>query len=301
MHQLQDSGTFSDLGKLKSLIAVARKDVVLSAGWDEEQFQRMAALAGGDVEFRTLPVVRYDEIDGQDVNIIDSAAIKAEIAAAIGDTTSTTAVESTTVPPNPTTVVDVVNAGSVSGLATQVSRTLKQHGYTIGEVRDRTAADPTTMAVAYGPGMATDAQNLARLLGIDAPAQQVSAVKAGHIEVVVDDNYSASSQDDTSTTTTTTLHPSRTTGQPLRCPPRTGARRSSTAAGCPASTDSQACVPPSIRISVPVMNAPSSDTSMATTPATAAGSPIPAPLDSKVVGKMGDSLPNSAQSASAGM
>ena len=204
MHQLQDSGTFSDFGKLKSLIAVARRDVVLSAGWDEEQFQRMAALAGGDVEFRTLPVVRYDQIDGQDVNIIDSAAIKAEIAAAIGDTTSTTAVESTTVPPNPTTVVDVVNAGSVSGLATQVSRTLKQHGYTIGEVRDRTAADPTTMAVAYGPGMATDAQNLARLLGIDVPAQQVSAVKAGHIEVVVDDNYSASSQDDTSTTTTTT-------------------------------------------------------------------------------------------------
>ena len=52
--------------------------------------------------------------------------------------------------------------------------------------------------------MATDAQNLARLLGIDVPAQQISAVKAGHIEVVVDDNYSASSQDDTSTTTTTT-------------------------------------------------------------------------------------------------
>ncbi len=205
MHELQNSGTFTDLGKLKSLIAVARKDVVLSAGWDEEQFQRMAALAGGDVEFRTLPVVRYDEIDGQDVNIIDSAAIKAEIAAAIGDTTSTATTESTTVPPNPSTVVDVINAGSVSGLATQVSHTLKRHGYTIGQVRDRTAADPSSMAVVYGPGMATDAQNLARVLGIDAPAQQNSAVKAGHIEVVVDDNYSAPAQDDdTSSTKTTT-------------------------------------------------------------------------------------------------
>jgi LCP family protein required for cell wall assembly len=203
MHQLQNSGTFTDLGKLKSLIAVARKDVVLSAGWDEEQFERMAALAGGDVEFRTLPVVRYDEIDGQDVNIIDPAAIKAEIAAAIGDTTSTTTTESTTVPPNPSTVVDVINAGSVSGLAAQVSHTLRQRGYTIGQVRDRTAADPANMAVAYGPGMATDAQNLARVLGIDAPAQQNSAIKAGHIEVVVDDNYSAQ-DDDTSTTTTTT-------------------------------------------------------------------------------------------------
>ncbi len=208
MHQLQNSGTFTDLGKLKSLIAVARKDVVLSAGWDEEQFERMAALAGGDVEFRTLPVVRYDEIDGQDVNIIDPAAIKAEIAAAIGDTTSTTTTESTTVPPNPSTVVDVINAGSVSGLAAQVSHTLRQRGYTIGQVRDRTAADPASMAVAYGPGMATDAQNLARVLGIDAPAQQNSAVKAGHIEVVVDDNYSAQ-DDDTSTTTTTTTTTSK--------------------------------------------------------------------------------------------
>ena len=210
MHELQNSGTFTDLGKLKSLMAVARKDVVLSAGWDEEQFQRMAALAGGDVEFRTLPVVRYDEIDGQDVNIIDSAAIKAEIAAAIGDTTSTATTESTTVPPNPSTVVDVINAGSVSGLATQVSHTLKRHGYTIGQVRDRTAADPSSMAVAYGPGMATDAQNLARVLGIDAPVQQNSAVKAGHIEVVVDDNYSALAQDDdTSSTTTTTTTTSK--------------------------------------------------------------------------------------------
>ncbi len=204
MHQLESSGTFSDLGKLKSLITVARKDVVLSAGWDEEQFERMGALAGGDVEFRTLPVVRYDSIDGQDVNIIDPAAIKAEIAAAIGTTTSTSTTMSTTVPPSPSTVVDVINAGSTSGLAAQVSHTLRQHGYTIGEVRDRTAGDPATMAVAYGPGVATDAQNLATVLGIDAPAQQDSAVKSGHIEVVVDDNYSASSQDETSTTTTTT-------------------------------------------------------------------------------------------------
>ncbi|EUA23565.1 cpsA domain protein [Mycobacterium xenopi 4042] len=50
---------------------MARKDVVLSAGWDENQFRRMATLAGGNVEYRTLPVVRYENIDGQDVNIVD--------------------------------------------------------------------------------------------------------------------------------------------------------------------------------------------------------------------------------------
>ena len=43
-----------------SLMDVARKDIVLSEGWGEDQFRRMAALAGGNVEFRTLPVVRYE-------------------------------------------------------------------------------------------------------------------------------------------------------------------------------------------------------------------------------------------------
>ena len=85
MRQLQDAGTFTNLGKLKSLMAVARKDVVLSSGWDEDQFRRMGALAGGSIEYRTLPVVRYDNINGQDVNIVDPAAIKAEVAAAFGD------------------------------------------------------------------------------------------------------------------------------------------------------------------------------------------------------------------------
>ena len=95
MQELQASGTFTNLDKLKSLMAVARKDVVLSSGWDEDMIQRMGALASGGrngkrVEFRTLPVVRYDNIDGQDVNIIDPAAIKAEVAAAIGASPPTT-------------------------------------------------------------------------------------------------------------------------------------------------------------------------------------------------------------------
>ena len=88
MRELQASGTFTNLDKLKSLMAVARKDVVLSSGWDEDLIRRTgcAGRAGGNVEFRTLPVVRYDNIDGQDVNIIDQAAIKAEVASAIGAT-----------------------------------------------------------------------------------------------------------------------------------------------------------------------------------------------------------------------
>jgi LCP family protein required for cell wall assembly len=201
MRQLQDTGTFTDIGKLKSLMAVARKDVVLSSGWDENQFRRMGALAGGSIEYRTLPVVRYDNIDGQDVNIVDPAAIKAEVAAAFGASLAT----STTVAgvPSPSTVVDVINASSVGGLATTVARTLKHDGYTTGSVRDRVRGEPTTTTIEYAPGADTDAREVASLLGIDAPDKPNRTLQFGHVEVIVDDNFSAPSQDESTTPSTT--------------------------------------------------------------------------------------------------
>ena len=211
MRELQITGTFSNVDKLKNLMAVARKDVVLSSGWDEDLIQRLGALAGGNTEFRTLPVVRYDNIDGQDVNIIDSGAIKAEVAAAIGAAPPTTATTTTTVKPSPYTVVDVVNVGSLSGLATQVSSALKKRGYTEGQVRDRTASDPSTTTIEYGAGADVDARNVATLLGIDAPSVPSSAIEPGHIRVTVDTNYSMPAPEETTTTTTTTTS-SKTSG-----------------------------------------------------------------------------------------
>ncbi len=195
MRQLQDAGTFTDFGKLKSLMAVARKDVVLSSGWDEDQFRRMGALAGGSVEYRTLPVVRYDNINGQDVNIVDPAAIKAEVAAAFG-TSSAATTATTSAVPNATTVVDVINAGNSSGLASQVARALTKGGYTTGAIRGRIRGEPSTTTIEYGPGAESDARNVAALLGIDAPDKSNRKLEFGHVEVVVDDNYSGPSQDE---------------------------------------------------------------------------------------------------------
>lgn len=202
MHQLQESGTFADLGKLKSLMAVARKDIALSAGWGEEQFQRMEALAGGGVEYRTLPVLRYDTVDGQDVNIVDPAAIKAEVAAAFGNTTATTT--PTTTAPNRHTVVDVVNAGDTAGLAGEVSDALDDHRYTIGAVRDRRSGEPTATTIDYGPGAGADAHNLAALLGVDVAGQPDPDLAALRIRVVLGSDYYLPSFDDETTPTTAT-------------------------------------------------------------------------------------------------
>jgi LCP family protein required for cell wall assembly len=197
MRQLQDSGTFTNLGKLKGLINVARKDVVLSSGWDEDLFRRMGALAGGSIEYRTLPVVRYDNINGQDVNIIDPAAIKAEVAAAFGTSSASTST-TTSEEPSPSTVVDVVNASNTSGLASQVARALKKDGYTTGSVRDRVRGEPSATTIEYAPGAESDAHNLATLLGIDAPDKPNRTLQFSHVEVIVDDNFSMPSQDNSS-------------------------------------------------------------------------------------------------------
>ncbi len=200
MRQLQDTGTFTDLDKLKGLMAVARKDVVLSSGWDEEQFRKMGALAGGSVEYRTLPVVRYDNINGQDVNIVDPAAIKAEVAAAFGTSLSTPS--TTAALPNASTVVDVINASSVGGLATKVARTLKHDGYTTGAVRDRVRGEPSSTTIEYAPGAENDAREVASLLGIDAPDKPTRTLQFGHVQVIVDDNFTAPSQDESTTPST---------------------------------------------------------------------------------------------------
>ncbi len=217
MRELQETGTFTDLNKLQSLMAVARKDVVLSSGWDEDLIQRLGALAGGNAEFRTLPVVRYDNIDGQDVNIIDPAAIKAEVATAIGAAPPTTTTATKAAKPNPSTLVDVINSGNTSGLANSVSQALKKRGYTAGQVRDRESGEPNGTTLQYGAGAGTDARNVATLLGIDAPKQPDPSLQPGHIRVTVDTNFSMPAADETSTTdetTTTTTTSTKTSSNP---------------------------------------------------------------------------------------
>src|SRR5271163_4039141 len=199
MRQLQDAGTFTNLGKLKSLMSVARKDVVLSSGWDEDQFRRMGALAGGSIEYRTLPVVRYDNINDQDVNIVDPDAIKAEVTEAFGDSSAATTLATSEVP-SPSTVVDVVNASNTSGLASQVARALKKDGYTTGAIRDRVRGEPTATTIEYAPGAESDARTVATLLGIEAPDKANRTLQFGHVEVIVDDNFSAPSQDESTST-----------------------------------------------------------------------------------------------------
>lgn len=89
---LRKAGTFTDVSKLSALMDVAHRNIVLSDGWNITDFLRtLGSSESPAVEFRTLPVLRYDNINGQDVNIIDPAAIRREVHAAFGEPDPTVA------------------------------------------------------------------------------------------------------------------------------------------------------------------------------------------------------------------
>jgi len=75
--KFRSQGIFGDLGKLQSLLTVAKKDVVIDSGWDVLGFLPQAkALTGGHIKFYTLPIEGYALRNGQDVNIIDIPTVR---------------------------------------------------------------------------------------------------------------------------------------------------------------------------------------------------------------------------------
>ncbi|MFC4127554.1 LCP family protein [Nocardia rhizosphaerae] len=89
--QLRGAGTLTDPAKLARLMDVAHRNIVLSDGWDMTEFVRTLGTASDPrLEFRTLPILRYDVINGQDVNIVDRVAIRREVAIAFGTAAPTT-------------------------------------------------------------------------------------------------------------------------------------------------------------------------------------------------------------------
>ncbi len=86
--KLKNQGAFTDLGQLSSLLTTAKQYLVTDSGWDLLDFlPELDALSGDNLTFKTLPVVRYETIDGQDANVVDVTSIKQLVHAAFYPTT----------------------------------------------------------------------------------------------------------------------------------------------------------------------------------------------------------------------
>jgi LCP family protein required for cell wall assembly len=86
MAKLSSSGVMANIGELRALVAGTKDDVVIDASLDPVKLAGGAgAVMQGDIDFYTLPITGYDTIDGQDVNLVDVDAIRAEAARLIDD------------------------------------------------------------------------------------------------------------------------------------------------------------------------------------------------------------------------
>jgi LCP family protein required for cell wall assembly len=184
MHKLQSGGVFSNIGKFSDLMSVARKDIVLSSGWTDDVFRRLGSISGTNIEYRTLPVLRYDTVNGQDVNIVDPDAIRTQVAAAFSENPLTS-----TTPAAPASTVDVINGGQMTGLASAVASALSTHGFTTGDVRNSQPGEPTTTQIDYGPGAASDAKQVADQLAITSVPQPSDHEQPGHIRIILGNEY----------------------------------------------------------------------------------------------------------------
>jgi LCP family protein required for cell wall assembly len=91
-YKLRQAGTFSDVGTLRALITTAKQYIAVDEGFDLLSFAGQASrLAGGGITFQTLPIAGFETIDGKDVNVVDTEAIRSLVAGLIADTPSPTA------------------------------------------------------------------------------------------------------------------------------------------------------------------------------------------------------------------
>ncbi|OZD08679.1 LytR family transcriptional regulator [Rhodococcus sp. 06-235-1A] len=106
MAKLSSSGILANISELRALVAGTKNDIVIDASLDPMTLAGQAgAVMQGDIDFYTLPITGYETVDGQDVNLVDVDAIRAETARLIGNVPPPT--PSITAVPTPTSAAPV--------------------------------------------------------------------------------------------------------------------------------------------------------------------------------------------------
>jgi LCP family protein required for cell wall assembly len=184
------AGTLTDPGKLAGLVGVVQQSVVIDADWDLLAFAQQAAdVAGGDLEFLTIPTRGTENNSRGDVVLVDREQVRDFVEQRSAELTA--AAEASAAPPvEPPPaldikasryVVDVRNGSDTPGLASDVAVHMRGLGFLPGSV-DNTAATPTSV-VRYADRDADAAKAVAGQLG-DIDVEESDSVPRGHLLVV---------------------------------------------------------------------------------------------------------------------
>ncbi|GAB3283900.1 LCP family protein [Parasphingorhabdus pacifica] len=191
--KMLSGGVLSNPAKLSELMDALRKSVVLDEGWDVMDFARqMQGIAGGDIEFHTIPVELVGESGREDVEA-DPAEVRKFVDDLLLAPQERQAQQrpqqemSDRVEHDPSDIqVSVYNTTGVSGLAGRVSDSLATGGFGTGSVGNASSA--STSVVRYAPGEEASAKQVAAALG-GIGTEQGEDVSAGTVEVYVADDY----------------------------------------------------------------------------------------------------------------
>lgn len=187
--------TLSNPSKVSQLTAAVQRSVVLDSDWDIMALAtQLQGLAGGDVTFSTIPVQDINAMTdyGESVVQVDPDEVRSFVAELIGREPDGSETTSTPVPAPDidasTVTVDVANAGSVSGLASQVSTALSEEGYVEGEVGNYTGSGVGTSTVFGADEDSDETRAVAAALGGLATESDPS-LPAGTVRVVLAGDY----------------------------------------------------------------------------------------------------------------
>ncbi|MGZ8179338.1 LCP family protein [Williamsia sp. SKLECPSW1] len=177
------AGTLTDPSKLASLQDAVKRSIVIDSNWDILKFvEQLKDLSGGKVRFATIPVANeqgWSDDGQQSVVDVDPAAVHRFTASLLKKPTGGLDRSAYT--------VDVVNAGSVDGLASNVSTIATTRGYARGTTSTDDSGTVTGSAVVAHSQDAA-ANDLARQMG-GLPVRVDQSVPSDHLRLVLTDSY----------------------------------------------------------------------------------------------------------------
>lgn len=144
VNKILSSGTLSNPSRLAALSEATRRSVTIDSGWDIMSFAtQLQNLAGGNVNFNTIPVTSIDGIGdyGESIVTVDKGQVQSFFQILLGDKNKSSSsdtseeVETSAAPTPIDLTVNVLNASTTTGLAASIGAALSQdYGYQLGEI-----------------------------------------------------------------------------------------------------------------------------------------------------------------------
>ena len=199
------AGTLADPGRLSGLMDAVQKSIVLDDDWDVLAFAgQLQGIAGGDVEFVTIPVLEVGARSerGQSIVTVDRADVHAFVAGLLSRgpeaAPSGPGTPPPTTPSQPFTpvsdrdissvVVSVFNATTRGGLATRVMEVLAGKGFRTGQT-DNAPRRQDRSEIVVGPGGRAVGEQISTLLGGLPPVVEDPKLAPDRVKVVLGADY----------------------------------------------------------------------------------------------------------------